>query len=234
MAAKVRARNRGHALLVPVAVSSAMRCVFDHLVVSAPSLDEGVRWIERTLGVSLGPGGQHASMGTHNRLLRLGESAFLEVIAIDPDARQPARPRWFGLDNNALTKVPRIAAWVARTDDLHAWSAETLASLGGVETITRGEREWWITIPTDGAPALDGAFPALIEWRRPRLSAAYDLRNSGCTLAAFEIRYPDPARVRALLARLGLVDVAQVLPGKPALRAVIHTPVGRCVLGEFD
>lgn len=78
--------------------------VLDHLVVAARDLDSGARWLERQLGVPLVPGGAHVLMGTHNRLLRLagGERLYLELIAIDPAAAPPSRPRWFGLDDPAL------------------------------------------------------------------------------------------------------------------------------------
>jgi len=211
-----------------------MRCVFDHLVVSASSLEEGVAWIERTLGVSVGPGGRHPQMGTHNRLLRLGQSAFLEVIAIDPEASSPTHPRWFGLDDACAMRAPRLAAWVARTDDLLAWPTAMLAPMGHIKTMTRGEREWLITVPVDGTPLLNGAVPALIEWRRPQRSAAFDLPDAGCALATFEIRHPDPAHVQASLAGLGLADVVSISFGRPALRAVIDTPAGQCVIGEFE
>jgi hypothetical protein len=60
--------------------------VLDHLVVAARTLEEGAAWVTGRLGVSMAPGGKHALMGTHNRLLSLGARAYLEVIAIDPDA----------------------------------------------------------------------------------------------------------------------------------------------------
>lgn len=211
-----------------------MHCDFDHLVVTAPSLEAGVAWVEQSLCVSMGAGGSHPRMGTHNRLLRLGEFAFLEVIATDPKADVPLRPRWFGLDNLAAFSTPRLSAWVARTKDLRAWPAATLAPLGEIQTMTRGEREWLILVADNGAPPMDGAAPALIEWCRPQHSAAFDLPDAGCTLAAFEIRHPDPSRVRAVLSGLGLADLPAIVQGRPALRAVIDTPAGPRVLGAFD
>ena len=41
----------------------------DHLAITAPTLEIGVRWVEERLGVRLSPGGAHPMMGTHNRLL---------------------------------------------------------------------------------------------------------------------------------------------------------------------
>ncbi len=59
-----------------------MKAVFDHLAISAASLEQGALAVEAMLGVGLEPGGKHAFMGTHNRLLSLGPGEYLEVIAI--------------------------------------------------------------------------------------------------------------------------------------------------------
>ena len=60
-------------------------------------------------------GGAHPLMGTHNHLLRLGETLFLEVIAPDPAAGPSLRPRWFALDDPRvraeLTASPRLTTW---------------------------------------------------------------------------------------------------------------------------
>ena len=57
---------------------------FDHIAITATTLQEGVDWVEAALGVTLAGGGKHNLMATHNRLLGLGD-LYLEVIAIDPD-----------------------------------------------------------------------------------------------------------------------------------------------------
>ena len=90
-----------------------MSAEVDHLVVAAHSLEQGADWCQRVLGVASRPGGKHGAMGTHNRLLALSSAAYprsyLEIIAIDPDAPAPSRPRWFGLDDAALQQRPPIA-----------------------------------------------------------------------------------------------------------------------------
>ena len=72
-----------------------MNCDIDHLVIGAASLAQGTAWCEATFGVVPGPGGVHPLMGTHNRLLSIGTEAFpnayLEIIAIDPEAAPPGR-----------------------------------------------------------------------------------------------------------------------------------------------
>jgi hypothetical protein len=208
-----------------------VRCEIDHLVVTAPSLQSGSDHVASILGVAPGPGGAHPRMGTHNLLLRLGESLFLEVIAPDPAAPHPGRPRWFGLDEAVASRAPRLAAWVARTDDLSRCPADVLAVCGPVETMARGAREWLITIPADGGLPLGGALPMLIEWQSPRAPAGAGLPEAGCALAALGLRHPEPARVQALLARAGFADRASVETGAPGLWADIDTPAGLRRLG---
>jgi hypothetical protein len=212
-------------------------CSIDHLTVTAPSLEAGAAFVEQALGVPLQPGGRHARMGTHNRLLRLGESLYLEVIAPDPAAPAPGRPRWFGLDGLAADARPRLATWVARTDDIAASLAAASEPLGAAEPMARGDLRWLITIPADGQLHLGGVAPALIQWQQPAHPAA-SLQDHGCSLVRLQSCTPQPARVEALLASLGLGAALQVqvqvqaLPaGEPArLVAHIDTPAGRRLL----
>ena len=112
------------------------RLVFDHLVIAAASLRQGVGWVEGKLGVAVPAGGSHPRMGTHNHLTALGRDSFLEVIAVDPAAEPPARPRWFALDDPArrtsLEARPRLLTWVAATGDIEASLA--LASAAGARS----------------------------------------------------------------------------------------------------
>ena len=83
-----------------------MSARIDHLVVAAATLEQGADWCEKTLGVTPAPGGKHAGVGTHNRLLSIAgdgfAQAYLEIIALDPDAPPPQRPTWFGLGDAAM------------------------------------------------------------------------------------------------------------------------------------
>src|SRR5690606_8176826 len=97
------------------------------------------------LGVSLQAGGQHPRMGTHNKLLRLGDDVYLEVIAADPAAPAPQRPRWFELDQMTPGSRPRLGTWVIRTDDIVAARAACSWDTGPIESMTRGALAWRIT-----------------------------------------------------------------------------------------
>ena len=159
----------------------------DHLVVAARDLDEGARWMEKLLGAAPVAGGKHALMGTHNRLLSLGRRRYLEIIAIDPDAPPPARPRWFSLDDPAmrarLANGPALIHWVERTDDLDAALRDYSGDIE-ILSLGRGPYRWRIGVPRDGAIPGGGALPTLIQWESEHPADA--LPPSGCELARFE------------------------------------------------
>src|SRR6187455_2140086 len=88
----------------PATPAASVMIELDHIAVIAPSLAAGVAYVHDVLGVEPVTGGKHSLMGTHNCLLRIGEDVFMEVIAIDPDAPQPAVKRWFGLDDQVAVQ----------------------------------------------------------------------------------------------------------------------------------
>jgi hypothetical protein len=207
--------------------------VLDHLAVTAPNLEVGAAWVKQALGVEVQPGGAHARMGTHNALLRLGDSCYLEVIAADPAASRPERPRWFALDEITEDSPPRLAAWVARTDDIQVASASCNGLLGEVEPMSRGALSWLITIPADGSLSMGGAAPALIQWHQQTHPAAA-LKDSGCRLAGLEIFHPEQSRVRDVFTAIGLSPIPTLhdlaRDKHPYLVAHIDTPSGRRTL----
>ena len=104
--------------------------------------------------------------GTHNLLLRLGDATFLEAISINPLAPKPSRPRWFELDQLdqlATDGEPRLACWIARTDDIQISLSQPTEHLGEPEPMSRGSLDWHISIPQDGSLPLGGTAPVLIQ-----------------------------------------------------------------------
>jgi len=204
--------------------------VLDHLVVAAQALAEGCAFIEAQLGVRPQPGGKHVAMGTHNALLGLGPKQYLEVIAIDPEGVNPARPRWYDLDEPrmraALAEGPRLIHWAAQTDDIEAAKAHARIDLGAVHPVSRGDLHWRITIPDDGHLPGAGLVPTLIQWP-DGTNPADRLADSGIRLVALAGEHPDPAAIRAAIASLGLSETLKVTYGRhPRLAAMLRTPRG--------
>ncbi|WP_456390287.1 VOC family protein [Profundibacter sp.] len=199
----------------------------DHLAVSAATLDEGVAVVEEALGVSLAGGGAHPLMGTHNRLLGLGD-VYLEVISINPAAPAPDHPRWFDLDR--FCGAPRLSNWICRTDYLSAAIAASPDGVGAPVALARADLKWQMAVPKDGILPFDNAYPALIQWEGSAHPAAR-LEDVGCRLRGLEVIHPDAIALKAALA--GQFDDPRVLfsiGNAVVYRAEIDTPHGVRVL----
>jgi hypothetical protein len=195
----------------------------DHLAVSAGTLAEGVAAVEAALGVALAPGGVHPQMGTHNRLLGLGD-IYLEVIAADPAAPRPAWPRWFDLDR--FSGAPRLTNWIAACDDLEAEIARGPEGVGMPLALERGDLRWRMAVPATGRLPFDDAFPALIQWQGPA-HPARRLPEAGVRLTRLEVIHPQAAALADALAGR-MTDPRVVVLAGPSrrLRAEFLTPSG--------
>lgn len=202
----------------------------DHLVVSAPTLDAGVRWVEERLNVTIPRiGGEHKGKGTHNIVLSLGPELYLEIIALNPDATERIPPRWTWLDDRPADSPPNLETWAVRCDDVRAALAASSIKPGNVESMSRGDLKWLITIAPDGKLARDGAFPFFIQWsKNPPHPVASVLPDLGVRLKRLEIRRKDAADIGESLRAIGLDDDRIVLhPDEaPKLVAVFATPRG--------
>lgn len=203
--------------------------VFDHLAVTSRTLDDGVEHVRDHTGIDMPLGGRHPLMATHNRLMALGDAEFLEVIAIDPAAPAPARPRWFALDRFAGD--PRIGTWVLGTDDIET-ALETLSARlpdvdpGRPVRLTRGDLRWLISVRDDGSMPFDGTFPALIQWPKGTHPAAR-MSGDGCSLARLIIEHPEGEQIATALDGLLRDTRIVVREGvRPHLAAELITPRG--------
>jgi hypothetical protein len=202
----------------------------DHLVVAAQTLAAGCDFVEARLGIRPRSGGKHVAMGTHNALLGLGPRLYLEVIAVDPDAAAPPRPRWFDLDeprmSASLAEAPRLVHWVVRTGDIDALRERAKIDPGPVHRMQRGDFRWRITIPDDGHLPGGGLVPTLIQWSGDA-HPADGLYDNGLRVVALAGEHPDPAPIRLALVALGLSDMLKVTYGRsPRLAAMVRTPRG--------
>ena len=207
-------------------MAKPLPCAIDHLVVVAPSLDAGSRYVQAQLGVETEPGGEHTRMGTHNRLLRLGEATYLEVISINPSSPPPGRARWFNLDRLGPHDPPRLATWIVRSSDIESSVAACGEDLGRIERMSRGTLSWRITVREDGTLPFDGVMPSLIEWDTDQHPCTV-LRDSGCRLVSIEAGHPMAARVSRSIESICLVGRVTIAErDRPHLAATVETPAG--------
>lgn len=209
----------------------------DHIVVAAASLQQGVDYLRKTLGVEVPKGGFHKTMGTHNHLMQLANDAYLEVIAIDPDAGAPRHPRWFALDDRlmraSLKNQPRLITWVMNTADIQQLVASAGFDIGTPTKLSRDNLKWEIALPDDGRLLGGGMLPYCIQWHSsPHPST--DMADLDCILQALTIYHNRPHWIAERLDAMDaghLVQVEALPDGKtPYLEAEIETPNGLVTL----
>ena len=197
----------------------------DHLVYAAADLETAVDALEQRLGVRAGPGGRHEALGTHNALLGLGPATYLEILAPDPEAENPATPGVLGLASATSSEL--LATWAVRCDDIDdavararergfdPWDPVDAHRTGADGRTTH----WRLTINA----LAGGPLPFLIDWGdapHPASSAP-----SGLGLESFHLEDPEPDGLLAGLSALGVqVDVRRA--DAPALVALISGPHG--------
>lgn len=196
----------------------------DHLVYADPSLDTAVADMERRFGVRAGGGGQHLGQGTHNVMLALGPTTYLELIAPDPLQPEPPKPRPYGVSG---VRHGGLVGWALACDDIEE-AAHAARRLGfDLGPVIEGSRRtadgdilrWRLTENALTA----GAVPFLINWgatQHPAASAPHGLR-----LDSFHVKHTDPGRLRRLLDGLD-VDIEVRQAAQTALIARLTGPRG--------
>ncbi|WP_418068152.1 VOC family protein [Roseibium porphyridii] len=187
------------------------------------SLSEGAAHVHKCLGIEMPPGGKHPRMSTHNLLMSLGPTSFLEVIAIDPAASSPSGPRWYNLDS--FRGPPRILTWIVGTKSIQQ-EVEALNGLAGnVVKVSRGSLTWKISVPADGSLPLDGAFPTLLQWPSDDHVAA-QMSDRGCRLKSLGVTHPEAEKITSWLGNRLERGRTQVAVGPVQLQAQIKTVHG--------
>ena len=172
--------------------------------------------------------------------MRLGNDAFLEIIAVNHDIEPPERPRWFGLDDafirQQIEQQPSLLTWVVNTQDIKALMSQSTFSLGKAELISRGNLNWYFGLPDDGRLLAGGMLPYAIEWQTDKHPSA-NMADLGCRLSGLEIYHPYPRWLQSALSSIGALDLVKVhaLPKNevPYMLATINTPAGIKELSSF-
>lgn len=203
----------------------------DHLTVIAPTLTEGVSHVQNCLNLDVPFGTRHDYMGTHNHRLQLGNSVYLEIVALDTAGREPGRPRWFGLDNQQKVRSDwndgrRLRGWVANTQTINSVLSIHDAIFGDKVALPTADPNFAFTIPKDGSLPLDGVAPSIIDHRGDSSYVA-SIPDMGARLHSLTLEHPDPTGIEALYRELS-IDHPPVIVKAPKVRyrAVIETPTG--------
>lgn len=202
----------------------------DHILYGTPDLEQGMQEVEDLLGVKPIVGGRHPDFGTHNALLSLGKTTYLEIIARDPGLPVPERGVLFGLDE---LENSRLITWVLRSEligELVEQAQSSGLELGELKSGSRQKPDgtvlsWRSTDPF--AMPFDGAVPFLIAWGLMPHPAGGSPKAG--QLAGLRLEHPRPEAVQEAL---GALDVEMQVRKAPrmALIATIQTDQGEVEL----
>ena len=163
----------------------------DHIVFGSFTLEEGTKFVENILQAKLSDIGYHKDMGTHNRVIRISERVYLEVIAIDPKSSNLSNKKWFNLDNlklqSKLKQSPQIIGYVIENNDMNISKY-----YDPFFESSRDIYEWQFAMPTFNNNILDreiieaGMIPSLISWKSDK--PVYQMKKNQFELISLEIK----------------------------------------------
>lgn len=202
----------------------------DHLLYTTSNLEVGMDEIEKLLGVRPILGGRHPEYGTHNALLSLGDSIYLEIIA--PDPKSSYTENSFIL-KKCVQQKSKLSTWALRSDkidELASFAVQNGLHLGELKSGSREKADgtflsWKLTDLRD--QLFDGALPFLINWGETPHPATIAPRAG--ELIGFEIKHPKAEQVSNGLKILG-ANIQVNKAEKSKLIAKIKTKKGIVIL----
>jgi hypothetical protein len=202
----------------------------DHVILGVNDLERGIEELERLTGVRAVFGGAHPGRGTHNALISLGGSQYLEILAPNPKDESPA---WIGELKSLASLTP--VGWAAKGEDLPALQQSLRSQSVPTGEVRPGERKKpdgtrlaWKTLEL-ASPSSD-LLPFFIEWDA---GSAHPSATSpaGCKLTGFILEDPAPDTLRKTLQAAGLaVEVRQAQ--ESGLRISLACPKGNVELAR--
>ena len=209
----------------------------DHIVIGAANLEKATEKVEGLLQTKFSTSGKHSLMATHNRLARLQNSAYIEIIAIDPSASFPKscfqEKRWFSLDSattqRRLTTGPQPLCWVVAVNNIEQFASNCGYSPGRVTEMSRGDFRWKLTVPNNGDLSECGVLPVLIEWPKGK-NPAEAMPESNLVLKQITLFHPSPDFIEPVLSAMDIEGPINIELGEPAIHFAFKTPNGNNVL----
>ncbi len=162
----------------------------DHIVIGSFTLEEGTKFVENILQAKLSEIGYHKDIGTHNRVIRISEKVYLELISIDPKTNKLNNRKWFNLDNSKLQsklkKSPQVIGYVIENDNMNITKY-----YDPFFESSRDIYKWQFAMPTFNKNILDseiiekGMIPSLISWKSDK--PVYQMKKNQFELISLEI-----------------------------------------------
>src|SRR4051794_6135586 len=176
----------------------------DHVIYGTADLDRATARVEADLGLTAVPGGRHEGVGTHNRIVSLGDGSFIELLAV-ADAREAAGSEFGAALVAGIARREGLLAWAVAVDDVGAVAARLRAPLS-----SGGRRGRRARLPAVLEALAEPCLPFFIERGAPRTAGTGGI-------GWIEVA-GDPRRIEDWLDGAGLP--VRVVAGEPSVRAV--------------
>jgi len=202
--------------------------ILDHIVYTVFDLDLAINYLEIRLGVRATFGGYHKTEGTKNALIRLGSTAYLELLAIDDQNKRIPPPRWMGVD---VLQEEQITRWALKSNALDSeinilrtYNPEMGIQKDGSRNTEMGKTLQWKLSKPLAFPEVE-IVPFLIDWNASETHPAAQLPDMGCKLLKLQATHPNPAQFDSLFHKLNY-SLAISKSKTTTLTATIQCPKG--------
>jgi hypothetical protein len=199
----------------------------DHIVYCVPNLHRAVDNLTSLLGVRPVIGGRHEAHGTKNALLHLGESCYLEILAIDEENKGISSPRWMGVDS---IDQPQITRWSLKAINLeeqskivHNYHPDMGQIITGQRITPLGELLKWNMIVPLASPTVE-LVPFFTDWSNSGRHPT-DALPAECELVSLNFFYPFPDQVQPIFDKLE-IDHKIVLSNEARVTIEVRCPNG--------
>ena len=210
-----------------------MNSRIDHIVIGTANLISGTKILESKISTKFSPGGEHKTMGTHNKLLKLQSNIYLEVISNNPSVSKPSRQRWFSLDESSIKEKikesPRLLCWVLEVDNIEDTVKKCGYNPGEILQLSRGELTWKVTVPSNGKLVENGVLPVLIEWPSNQ-HPSKKLNNSKVSINKISLFHPEPFKIKSIISNLIESDLIHFSEGFPKMELILTTQNEKVVI----
>ncbi|MEM1122042.1 MAG: VOC family protein [Bacteroidota bacterium] len=203
----------------------------DHIVLSVPNLEEGVRWLETLTGVTATFGGYHPTKGTKNALVNIGNQCYLGILTTDVENQSIEAPRWMGVD---LIQSPTITRWSLKSTDLvqdskilNTYQSDLGTIEGGQRKTSNGQVLAWEMIVPLAEPAVD-ILPFMTDWQQSDIHPTDSLPVQG-ELVHLKLSHPTPDTLQPVFDELN-VDLVVEKAAIPTIHLVLETAKGRVMI----
>jgi hypothetical protein len=214
-----------------------IQSTIDHIVIGAADLEKATKRIEQFIKADFSSGGKHPLMATHNRLIKLQNSIYMEVISIDPSVTMPQssghKKRWFSLDSQStkrrLSLAPQPLCWVAAVDNVEQAVSHCGYNPGKIIEVTRDDLRWRLTVPENGKLSFDGVLPILIEWPNG-INPAERMPESNVCLQHLTLFHSNPKKIKGILSKLNILGPINIELGEPRIQFSFKTASGKSIV----